>query len=180
MAPRTKAQKAHLASMTVKCSIAAAAEPDPAVKVVECKLKSVQAQLDSAKDHLDTVQSQLHAAKEKYTAFYSSTHVERRKYQRTYARKGQLEAQIKILQSAGKVFEKDAAKAVALLDCVTSENTLLQQQLSIQMEKCAVEAQNTMEKAVMLKAKLATSKQENKNLKLRCARVPEIKARAIR
>jgi chromosome segregation ATPase len=180
MAPRTKAQKAHLALITAKRSGAAPVEPDHAVKVVECKLKSVQTQLDSTKDRLDTAQSQLHAAKEKYTTFYSSTRVERRKYQRTCVRKGQLEAQIKILQSTGKVFEKDAAKAVALLDSVTSENALLRQQLSVQMEKCAVEARNTMEKAVMLKAKLATSKQENKNLKKCCARVPEIKARAIK
>lgn len=180
MAPRSQAQKAHLASIIAKRVAAAAAEPDPEVKVLECKLKSVQTQLASTKDHLDTTRSQLYAAKEKYTNFYGSTRVERRKYQRAYVRKGQLEAQIKILQSAGKVFEEDAAKAVALLDSVTSENTLLQQQLSIQMEKCAVEARHTMEKAVMLKAKLATSKQENKNLKQRCARIPEIKARAIK
>lgn len=91
-----------------------------------------------------------------------------------------MEVQVKILQSAAKVFEEDAAKAIALLDSVTSENTLLQQQLSIQMVKCTVEAQHAIEKAVMLKAKLATSKQENKNLKQYCAQIPEIKARAIK
>jgi hypothetical protein len=91
-----------------------------------------------------------------------------------------LESQVEILQSLGKAFEKDAAKAVALLDDAKSENTHLQQQLSILMGKCAVEAQQTMEKATMLKAKLAASKTENRNLKQHCARIPEIKARAIK
>jgi hypothetical protein len=77
MAPRSQAQKAHLASIIAKRVAAAAAEPDPEVKVLECKLKSVQTQLASTKDHLDTTQSQLYAAKEKYTNFYGSTRVER-------------------------------------------------------------------------------------------------------
>ena len=178
MAPRrSQAQKAHLALITAK---RAAAEPDPAVKALEHKLQSAQTELSSTKDHLSTAKGHLHAAKEKYTAFYSSIRVERRKYQRTCIRKDQLEAQIKILQSAGKAFKDDAAKAVALLDNARSENTHLQLQLSTQMEKCALEAQHTMEKAIMLKAKLAASKHENKNLKQRCARIPEIKARAMK
>jgi hypothetical protein len=146
----------------------------------KAQLSLTKTQLSSTKTQLASTKDQLYIQKDKYADFYGGVRVERRKYQRTFARKGQLESQIKILQSVGKAFDEDAAKAVALLDSAKSENALLQQQLSKLMEKCAVEAQQTMEKAAMLKVKLAASKNENRNLKQRCAQIPEIKARAIK
>jgi len=106
----------------------------------EIQLSVVETQLSTTETQLSSATDQLYAERDKFKAFYGGVRVERRKYQRTVARKGQLESQIKILQSAGKVFQEDAAKAVTLLDSVKSENTLLQQQLSTLMEKCAVEA----------------------------------------
>ena len=180
MPRRSQAQKSQLASITAKrVAATASTESEPGVKVLEAKLELVETQLSSTKTHLsstktqlsstkdclDVAQDQLHAEKSKYTAFYGCVRVERRKYQRTFARKCQLESQIKVLQSVGKAFEEDAAKAISLFDSTKSENVLLQHQLSTLMEKCAVEAQQTMQKADMLKSKLAASKKENRNLK---------------
>jgi chromosome segregation ATPase len=209
MPQRSQAQKSQLASITAKrVAATASAESEPGVKVLEAKLElvetqlsstqtklsstktqlsstkthlsSTKTQLSSTKDCLDVAQDQLHAEKSKYTAFYGCVRVERRKYQWTFARKCQLESQIKVLQSVGKAFEEDAAKAISLFDSTKSENVLLQHRLSTLMEKCAVEAQQTMQKADMLKSKLAASKKENRNLKQHCARIPEVKARAMK
>ena len=138
------------------------------------KLEATQFALSSVSDNLDKAQ-------DKCTGLYSTLRVERRKLQRTAARKGLLEQQIKLLKSVElPATRDDAAHAIKLLGETKSEKMHLESRLSKLMEKCALEASHSRQKQSDLQEQLAALKQRSRNLQKRCNCMPDIKAKAIK
>jgi predicted phage tail protein len=129
---------------------------------VQEKLVATKSALLNASSNLDKAQDELHATKDKCADLYSTLCVERRKLQRTTARKGLLEQQIKLLKSVElPSCRGDAACAIQLLNETKSENMHLGSKLSQLMEKCALEASHSKQKQSVLKEQLAVVKKKN-------------------
>jgi len=74
----------------------------------------------------------------------------------------------------------DAVQAIQLFDNAHAENANLKHKLSHLMERCAVEASQTLVTQSELKAELAESKQKNCMLQKHCDRIPEVTANAVK
>ena len=108
---------------------------------------------------LAKTQGTLEVVEKKAAALYDTGRVVKRKLQRTVARNSKLEAQIALLQSVELPAAKgDAVQAIQLFDNVHAENANLKHKLSHLMERCAVEASQTLVTQSELKAELAESK----------------------
>jgi hypothetical protein len=182
---RSKAQKEQIAAVHAKC-VDTALEPSAdslksSLASVQEKLVATESALSSASANLDKAQDQLHAVENKCAGLYSTLRVERRKLQRTAARKGLLEQQIKLLKSVELPSTKsDAAHAIQLLHETKSEKMHLESKLSQLMETCALEASHSRQKQSDLQNQLVVLKKKNRNLQKCSDRMPEIKAKAIK
>ena len=183
---RSKAQKEQLAVVHTKHAEAETLEPSvdslkSSLASVQEKLVATKSALSNASSNLEIAQDQLHAAKGKCADLYSTLRVERRKLQRTAARKGLLEQQIKILKSVELPSSRgDAARAIQLLNETKSEKMHLESRLSQLMEKCALEASHSKQKQSVLKEQLVIVKKKTQILQKHCDHMPEIKAKAIK
>ena len=176
---RSKAQKEQLSTVNTKCADAATLEPS--VDSLKASLSSMQEKLEATQFALSSVSDNLDKAQDKCTGLYSTLHVERRKLQRTAARKGLLERQIKLLKSVElPATRDDAAHAIKLLGETKSEKMHLESRLSKLMEKCALEASHSRQKQSDLQEQLAALKQISQNLQKCCNRMPDIKAKVIK
>ena len=175
---RSKAQKEQLAVVNAKHVDASNLEPSAdslksSLAVVQEKLVATKSALSNASSNLDKAQDQLNTTKDRCADLYSTLRVERRKLQRTAAKKGLLEKQIKLLKSVELPSSRgDAALAIQLLNETKSEKMHLESKLSQLMEKCALEASHSKQKQSVLKEQLVVVKKKNQILQKRCDRMP--------
>jgi hypothetical protein len=145
------------------------------------ELQPAQTDLSSATEKLVQTQGLLQVAEDKAANLYGTIRVVKRKLQRTNVRKTKLETQIALLQAVELPAAKgDAVKAMRLFDKGQMENADLKHKLSHMMEKCAVEAGQTIVTHSELKAELAELKRKNLALKKCCDRGIDATAKAVK
>jgi septal ring factor EnvC (AmiA/AmiB activator) len=125
----------------------------------EQKVDTVIEELAARESELQDAQESLQTSQQRVADLQKNSRVERRKLQRTSATKERLKQQIKLLQAADKSSTAENAKrAVAFLQEADTDNKQLKNQLSVLLEKCAMEA----EQSAAAQEKLTSQLQESR------------------
>ena len=130
--------------------------------------------------HEEILQEQLHALTENSKDLYTKLRVERRKVQRCLTSKAKLQGQIDFLNSISLPNAHDsAARAIKLLEQTQSEKANLNNNLASLLSKYARDGDEWEKKQAVLKSKYRAVQKENKVLKQRSDRMPQVMEKAV-
>lgn len=130
--------------------------------------------------HEEILQEQLHASTENSKDLYTKLRVEHPKVQRCLISKAKLQGQIDFLNSISLPNAQDsAAHAIKLLDQSQSEKADLNNSLACLLSKYARDGDEWEKKQTVLKAKYRVAQKENKVLKQRSDRMPQVMGKAV-
>jgi hypothetical protein len=160
---RSRKQKAHLEAINTNTTY----NPNSPVK-------------PKKPTHEEVLQQQLHASIENSKDLYTKLRVERHKVQRCLTSKAKLQGQIDFLNSISLPNAQDsAARAIKLLDQSQSEKAGLKNNLAHLLSKCAQDGDEWEKKQTVLQAKYRAVQKENKILKQRSDRMPQVMGKAV-